>query len=405
MTEIRPLNGYDYPLSFVCISLSDTFDKFDFELFKKEVIKEIVKYSPFHLDIRMKDGHPFWYKFDDNWLFENSDIFVVKIPFKETGEVEPAKYDLHKEGTPLFCIEYSENDVVSRVKLYANHAICDGRTIANLYQIIKNAIPNEFHMDFNDEELYDYDYRTLYKIEDKLLETNPKCWDIPKVAAVPPITDKCEYINMYNSFDCQKVISFCKKNKIGVQALLMASQERATRRFMKFDNSEEISVYCPSDTRISKYADDKLKHRNFYCAAGANFPSIVGKENLMEDIKECNYKIREAMKTTDCCVQVLMSFKQIDEKTLVFTPIKNAPDLSKMRIITCSNIGLYDHMNDPYLGVLCPCDVNSFSVVLYSWHSKNHFHTLFFFPEKLNKDFVTEMKHELENVMKFVCEN
>ncbi|ELP91142.1 hypothetical protein EIN_270380 [Entamoeba invadens IP1] len=333
MIEIRPLNGYEIPVYYVCLTLIDTFNKFDFTQFRTDVVKEIIKYTPFHLTIKTKDGHFYWYKLNDKWLIDNVDIYITKVPFEETKKIETADYNLPQEGAPLFHVEYSENGATSRLKLYANHSLCDGRTIANLYQVLKNAIPNEFHKALQDDELLPFDYKSLYTINENVLHQNPVSWDIAHVSVVPPIAEKCDYINIFGTFDCQKVLSFCQRNKIGIQAILMASQERATRRFMNITNEVPISVYAPTDTSQTKFANEELKRHNFYCSAGANFPAIVGKESIMEDLKECNFKMKEALKTSDCCVQVLLSCKQVDEETLEFTPTKGAPSLSKMRVI------------------------------------------------------------------------
>ncbi|ELP83868.1 hypothetical protein EIN_127380, partial [Entamoeba invadens IP1] len=245
MTEIRPLNGYEIPVYYVCLTLSDTFNKFDYTQFRTDVVKEIIKYTPFHLTIKTKDGHFYWYKLDDKWLIDNVDIYITKVPFEETKEIEAADYNLPQKGVPLFHVEYSENGATSRLKLYANHSLCDGRTIANLYQVLKNAIPNEFHKALHDDELPPFDYKSLYTINEDVLHQNPVSWDIPHVPVVPPITKKCDYINIFGTFDCQKVLSFCRRYKIGVQAIIMASQERATRRFMNINNEVPISVYAP----------------------------------------------------------------------------------------------------------------------------------------------------------------
>ncbi|ELP91964.1 hypothetical protein EIN_044900 [Entamoeba invadens IP1] len=97
MTEIRPLNGFELPVYYV-------------------------------------SGHFYWYKLDDKWLIDNVDLYITKVPFEETKEIEAADYNLPQEGVPLFHVEYSENGATSRLKLYANHLLCDRRTIANLYQ-------------------------------------------------------------------------------------------------------------------------------------------------------------------------------------------------------------------------------------------------------------------------------
>ncbi|ELP92605.1 hypothetical protein EIN_166100 [Entamoeba invadens IP1] len=405
MSTIRPLNGYEFAVSFVCLSLSDTFPKLEFGPFKKAVLKELIKYTVFHLDIVYKDHHAYWSKFSDTWLLENSSLFITEVPFEEPKDVETASYNLHKEGTPLFTIEFSSNDELTQIKLLANHVLCDGRTLFTLFQIIKNAIPNERHEEIADQDLFPFDYTTLYDIDKTVLMHDPKSWDIPKKPLIPQIPEKSQYINIYHTFNTQKVLSYCKRHQVGVQAILMTVQQRAMRKFNQLPDNSPISVYCPSDTRRNKYAKDELKRSKFYCMAGANFPVIFGKEKLEEEIVECNGKMREMMETNECCVQLLIGSMMIDSKTLAFAPNPNTPNLCQAQAIMVSNIGRYVGLNQPRVKVMAPCDVNGFSAVLYSWHSEKSLYTMFFVPDKMDAKLLEIMNKELSDVMEYVCKD
>ena len=60
---IRPADGYEFCLTFSCLSLSDEYNtEIDIEDFKKNLAPELAKYDVFNLSLRYDENgcHPVW---------------------------------------------------------------------------------------------------------------------------------------------------------------------------------------------------------------------------------------------------------------------------------------------------------------------------------------------------------
>jgi hypothetical protein len=185
----------------------------------------------------------------------------------------------------------------TKLTLYVNHVICDGRTIFSIFDIIRKIINNEtVECDKIEDKLCSFGQLSNYKdINPDMYKKVPENWlEISKIKLhlLPKVKTPIHYINQHHIYDYLSISKFTKENKVSVQAMLTAMITRAVRKFLKLDKSQKIWNNTPCDSRQSKYSTDNMKKRIFFCGASSAFPEIIGKENLLEDIKYCYQEIK-----------------------------------------------------------------------------------------------------------------
>ena len=74
---------------------------------------------------------------------------------------------------------------------------------------MRNVIPNQQHIEFEDCPLPDFDINKYFKIDRDVVKTTPSSWKMNEGAVVPDIDHDDIYINQYLTFDYHNIEKFC----------------------------------------------------------------------------------------------------------------------------------------------------------------------------------------------------
>ena len=160
---IRPLDGYEYYITMTFLYVSDIFDNFDIEKFKNNCQEELPKINIFNLGIKRIDNYLFWIKIPFKFILEET-------KYNENEEIE--NFLKNEENLPknMFRInDENEKDLERLIKfkicqlknnkikltLFVQHSICDGRTIFNIFDLIRKII-QEKKLEKNECNLCDF---------------------------------------------------------------------------------------------------------------------------------------------------------------------------------------------------------------------------------------------------------
>ena len=243
---IRPLDGFEFILTSGFLYVTDFFDFIDIENFKNKCNEILAKILPFNYAIKKIDNYLFWIKKTfkkileekkyseieeyENYLKEESQIIIPGLSL--TDEEEKDVQHLFK-----FVICQLKNNK-SKLTLFANHVICDGRTIFSIFDIIRKIINNET-IDLNNikDSLCSFGQASNFKnISPDLYKKVPDNWikiSQTKLKILPKIKTPIHYINQHYIYDYMPISKFTKENKVSIQAMLTAMITRAVRKYLK----------------------------------------------------------------------------------------------------------------------------------------------------------------------------
>ena len=148
---IRPLDGFEFILTSGFLYVTDFFDFFDTQTFINKCNEILPNIEPFNYSIKSINNYLFWINKPfkilleeknyneveeyDNYLKEEENIIIPGLSLKDPEETNILI--LYK-----FVICQLKNKK-TKLTLYVNHVICDGRTIFSIFEIIKKIINNE----------------------------------------------------------------------------------------------------------------------------------------------------------------------------------------------------------------------------------------------------------------------
>ena len=407
-TRIRPFDGYDFFFYGGKICISDVFPKFDYSTFKQQLVHELQKFSPFRLTVVEDNGHVYWEEHETTWLEQNIDTYLFKVDYKERQNIEGSKdVELKKNGA-LFRIEYSENETTSKVELYGDHSICDARSILNMYQVIRNIIPNEPKEELVDCKLSGFGQKERYTLTDEQYEVEPKNWDMCVPGGLLPKTEKCYAANQYFIYDYKPIKKYCKEHKISVHAMLMVSLSRAMRKYHHIDMKERITVYTPYDTRANPYATPEFKQRQFLCSTSVICPYDIGYDNYEDELKECVKNLKETALSTEGPFFVIREANFVNSKTLEFKPLRTAPKGNKYHVVEATHVGYCKNFHDPRIRIHCPLieDENiPYLMIVEAYHTDDKLYCTFARPEKLDPKLIQLYEEEITAIIQYVTNN
>ena len=399
--RLRPLDGYEWPLVFPWLSISDEVEGIsnDFNIISENLKNGLKGLEILQLAIEKdENGHFFWVKGNYNPILKRSEPKTLLsgkcLPIQSPKDINNPNIEL------LYYIEYCPE--TKRLGLIISHTIVDGRTILELFDYIRRAAKGEIINEIK-LELCEFGQKNNYKDKEllNLINTIPESWKKVIDGPVLPIVEPCDYSIDYFSFEYSKVREICIKDEVSIQSLLMAVMTRSARKYNNLPIETPISIYSPTDTRCRKYATEEFKNRHFFCGAGASYPQVIGQNDLISDIKNCKKALMDALLTPDACLQILKGGECINPETLEFKPIEGLPDLCKHHVVGASHIGKIPNGGKcPVFAIHIPGpNIKSIgTVVLYAIHTDEMLSMLFLHPELIDNKFIEIVLNEIKEI-------
>ena len=405
---IRPLDGFEFILTSGFLYITDYFDFFDTKLFIDKCNDILPKIEPFNYSIKSLNNYFFWI----------NKPFKILLEEKEYSEIEEYENYLKEEEKiiipGLSLKDPEEKDILllfkfvicqlknkkTKLTLYVNHAICDGRTIFSIFDIIKKVINNEnIELDKIKDTLCPFGQLSNYQnINPELYKKVPENWlNISKtnLHILPKIKTPIRYINKHYIYDYLPISKFVKDNLVSVQAMLTAMITRAVRKYLKLDKNQKIWNNTPCDSRPSEFSTETMKKRIFFCGASSVFPEIIGKDTLIEDIKHCHEQIKISIKNLEHIIGIIMLGNCVDKTNFTFKAIEGFPNFNLNPITNSSNIGKVNG-NTPLFGLCYDCPGEDYSYNIYSYYTDKKLYIMVLKPVDFNKDFDTFVKDEMD---------
>ena len=406
------MDGFEFILTNGHLYITDFFDYFESKSFINKCNNILPNIEPFNYSIKKLNNYLFWIK----------KPFKILIEEKEYKEIEEYQNYLKEEPKiiipGLTIIDPEEKDIQllfkfvicqlknnkTKLTFIANHAICDGRTIFLIFDIIKKVINNEnIEYDKIKDSLCSFGQLSNYtNINSDLFEKVPENWlniSKTKLHILPKIKTPIYYINQHYIYDYLPITKFTKENKVSIQAMLTAMITRAVRKYLKLDNNQKIWNNTPCDSRSSVHSTENMKKRIFFCGASSVFPEIIGKNNLMEDIKYCYEQIKKAVDNLEHIIGILLLGNSIDSKTFKFKMIEGFPNFNLNPITTSSNIGKING-NTPLFGLCYDCPGEDYTYGIYSYHTENTLYIMIIKPINCDVEFDSVVKKEMDLIFK-----
>ena len=410
---IRPLDGFEFILTSGFLYVTDFFDFFSTESFRNKCNEILPKIEPFNYSIKKLNNYMFWIK----------KPFKIILEEKEYNEIEEYETYIKEEKKIIIpgisLIDKDENDVQNLFKfvicqlknkktkltLYANHVICDGRTIFSIYDIIRKIINNEC-IDYNNikDKLCSFGQLSNFKdLNPDLYKKVSDNWvriSETKLSILPKVKPPIFYINEHFIYNYPAIKKYVIENNISVQSMLTAMITRAVRKYLKLDNNQIIWNNTPCDSRASKFSTEEMKNRIFFCGASSTFPGIKGMSNLLDDIKHCYKEIHNAVNSLEHIIGMILLGNSIDPKdNFKFKMIEGFPNFNINPITTSSNIGRVNG-NKPLFGLCYDCPGENYSYGIYSYHTNDELYIMIIKPINYDSEFNNFVKSEMDLIFK-----
>ena len=142
-----------------------------------------------------------------------------------------------------------------------------------------------------------------------------------------------------------------------------------------------------------------MKKRIFFCGASSVFPEIIGKDNLIEDIKYCYEQIKIAVNNLEHIIGILMLGNSIDSNTFKFKIIEGFPNFNLNPITTSSNIGKING-NTPLFGLCYDCPGEDYTYGIYSYHTEAKLYIMIIKPINSDIEFDSFVQKEMDLIFK-----
>ncbi|ORX81324.1 hypothetical protein BCR32DRAFT_268332 [Anaeromyces robustus] len=406
---VRPVNGIEIFTTNMYLNVTDVFPKFSVEEFKKNAQENLSKIEVFNYAIKRIDGHLFWIK-------KPFEMHLEEVEWTENEEIENYLKNEDKIVLPFAPILEEDNDVFvlssfkvcqlknnkTKLTFTAMHTICDGRTIFNMFDLIRKVINGET-LEKNDEALSSYNGRERFQNLDESFEKPPKCWDeVQPLNILPRLPEPIQYITIHSVYDYPPIYKFCKENKVTVQAMLTAMATRGVRKYKNLPKETKIWNPTPCDARFSSYATDEFRKHQFYSNAAGIYTGVVGQDTLLEDIKHCMDVLLKAKDSNDNVRHLISGANLINPETLQFIPAANFPNSHTQALINASNIGRVKG-NNPLFYLTSDTMFGMYSQFYHTYYTEDKLYVSNLIPINMDKKFIDSIKEEMDKI--FIPEN
>lgn len=400
LTRIRPLDGYEFPLVWLWLTIGDEVDGVplkpeDLQIRLQEGLRDV---GLLQLGIETDSaGHRFWV----NRPF----IAVVRAAAKKTKFSGPT--------LPVQSIKDDQNPAVEVPYLFefcpetrwlilaTSHAIVDGRTLIDLFDLVRRAARGEYVGKYP-LQMCEFGHRSNYVLDALNAADNPPVsWTRVKDGPIVPVVDPSPCSNEHYVLDYKHVREVCATHGVSIQALLMAVVTRTARKYNNFPVETPISVYSPTDTRSTRFATECLQKCSFFCNAGASFPQVVGQVSVVADVKHCAMRLTEALATPDACVQIIRFANCVDANTLVFHPEPKMPDFCTQHVAAASHLGKVTGGGKcPVIAVHMPGPTSKtrYPVIFDAYHTDEKLFLLLIHAEAIDPAYIAAIHSEIQEV-------
>ena len=322
------------------VFMSKKFPLFDVEVFRKNLVEAVKRYTVFKLGYVLKNDLMHWVEIDP----AEFDVVEVCDTVREWDAVIVREDVQWKENSPLYRV-WIERDLKAgeaTVLLLMSHMLCDGRTISAPFLTVCSAVPGEKAVEFEDAPLVEFGHESYFEgIDESVWRSVPECWNVPKGGLLPPLRNYRKglgYCNRYLSMPYATARQFCKKHGVGLQAIVSACFTESIRRFNKLDREEVIAAYFPQDMRSHPNASERFRKQDFYCGVGAQLAHVKSKPTLLETIKHCQEKVVGAVNGMSGPILYLQLAHMIDPETGKMGEVR-FPSLYADHLLFASNVG------------------------------------------------------------------
>lgn len=308
---------------------------------KSIYVELLSRFPQFRLKLPLINNLRYWVLLEiEDCPFESL-IKTIDIPKNQL----PDSFPLDELPIWRLFITETENNKI-RFRFSSSHSFVDGRSIFSFLELFINLAENK---KFTEEFLLAEKLPLINSFQKKYLFTEevtknisiPESWKkLKKMKLYPDVQLPSHCINTQRDFEYPPISKFNRKYNFTCQALLMTIIERAIRKYNKEKIDDlTLGVYCPTDTRQSKYAKEIHKKGKFFNAAGLGIIYINKQKTLIEDIKHCKEELKKVLDSTETCMTYCYEETFVDKEKKELKFDNNFPILCNYNLIFASNIG------------------------------------------------------------------
>ncbi|ORX80519.1 hypothetical protein BCR32DRAFT_268835 [Anaeromyces robustus] len=362
-------------------------------------------YPTLRLKVVNKDNKRYWCNAsNDEIKFDNLIQVVKDAPINDDV---PKAYKL---DTPLWRVHLSPFEDKVKIKATVNHGICDGRSVFEILDIFTSyATGKELNEKLknakNQPSLYKYGKKDWFTETITNHKTDPYKDLNLKTFFNPPVPLPNRATNVQWNVPYPPIEKFCKKHNVTTQAILMAIQNEAIRKFHKgkYDNTD-IPILIPIDNRKSPYTTNLFKKSIFFPHIGFVLPFMEKESDMYKNIKNCAELLKDKLATTESC-DGIYNYANTPDKD------KNALNFPKtyphpLTHLFASHIGLVGvGYNDIQFRLNSRIFKNLYWPNLYGYHNKGTFSFLFTVPSDRPEGFFENVKETSLKYYKYILED
>lgn len=326
-----------------------------FENISQKYKQLLQEFPTLRLKIVTIDGnHYYKYAEDDeiqmnNLITKKKGISPIQDSLSEWFEIDKA---------PLWRLELSETENDNtKIRLKICHGIIDGRGAFDVldlfyYLALNKPLTERLNNYRNQPAIYEFGKACWYteEITNKGFIEPDINFKALQAELNPSITRPSHVIQPQWEVPYSPISSFCRKYEVTPQAIVMAIQNEALRSYHKgkYDDIPLI-IFCPVDNRKYPYATELFKKALFYYHIGNIYPIVNKKDDILENIKHCSEKFKEAYNSMDACISGYSNSIMTDESGKSVHQFTKPLDPCKNNYTFASHLGLVgegmDHLN------------------------------------------------------------
>ena len=307
-------------------------------------------------------------------------VWPADLPGTATVPAPPGLVDASGHPGPLYRVALAPEaadaaGLVRRVRLWvaASHALCDGRTLASLFAVVRSALPGATPCALPDAALPPFGQAGNYA-PGTGAHYAPAALQ-PSAPGEPPLLPcagsaslaeaVCEYVVSRGS--AAHLRGALRARGASVQGLLLAAVARALRTHAGAARSVRLYANVPTDTRALAPATPAFRARSFFCGANSCFVDCtldkeekdckeeVNKENhaheqLLSDATTLTRRVREACAREDCCALTVVCAAAVDAASGAMgvpAAVELLASAARAPLFTASHIGRVDAPDAP----------------------------------------------------------
>jgi len=180
--------------------------------------------------------------------------------------------------------------------------------------------------------------------------------------------------------------------------MLTAMMTRTIRKYNKLPKETPLWNTTPVDARISPFATEAYKKRKFFHNAYSVFPCVVGQDTLMEEIKHCDKKIKEAITSNDNVREMINATTIIDPETLQFVPKGEFPSPHMKAVVNASNTGRVIDNTINYITYNPLFPGTPYNFFYHCYYTSEKFIVMGFMPKNIDIKLVKYIEKEMNKI-------